>query len=287
MIPTAFLLLYRSGFRAGGQNGLFHELGYEGDDVSSIGHTQRKSMLYRTKVEYGDWAMNHVQGCAHGCLYPCYAFLMARRFGRTKTYEEWMHPRLVDNTLELLEKELPKYRDEIRQVQLCFTTDPFMEGYPEVADLSLKAIDLINGYDIPCVILTKGVLPDTLKTKRKANQYGITCVSLSESFREQMEPGAAPISKRIEALEVLHDAGCRTWVSIEPYPTPNVLEQELVPILERVSFANRIVFGRTHYDKKTGSYTEVENFYHEAAAVVGDFCGKHGIECRIKRGTIN
>lgn len=46
-------------------------------------------MLYQTKVKYGDWAMNHVQGCAHGCNYPCYAFLMACRFDHAKTYEDW------------------------------------------------------------------------------------------------------------------------------------------------------------------------------------------------------
>ena len=86
-------------------------------------------MLYKTDVEYGDYTMNHVQGCSHGCLYPCYAFMMAKRFGRVKTYEEWCEPILVENTLELLEKEIPKLKHKIKNVQLCFMTDPFMYGY--------------------------------------------------------------------------------------------------------------------------------------------------------------
>lgn len=45
------------------------------------GYVTRKSMLYVTGVEYGDYTMNHVLGCAHGCKYPCYAFLLKRRFG--------------------------------------------------------------------------------------------------------------------------------------------------------------------------------------------------------------
>ena len=45
------------------------------------GYIQRKTMLYETGVEYGDYTMNHVLGCAHGCLYPCYAFLQKKRFG--------------------------------------------------------------------------------------------------------------------------------------------------------------------------------------------------------------
>ncbi len=37
----------------------------------------RKSLLYKTNVEYGDYCINHVLGCSHGCLYPCYAFLLS------------------------------------------------------------------------------------------------------------------------------------------------------------------------------------------------------------------
>lgn len=253
--------------------------------MEPLGHITRKSMLYQTKVEYGDWAMNHVQGCAHGCQYPCYAFLMAKRFGRVKTYEEWLRPSIVDNTLGLLRKELPKHRDEIERVQLCFTTDPFMTGYPEVGEMSVESMKLINSFGIPCVVLTKGVLPASLAELSKANTYGTTLVSLDEGFRERMEPGAATIADRLVALRELHDAGCKTWVSIEPYPTPNVLEQELQPILEAVSFVNRIVFGRVHYDRRTSSYEDLDAFYHDAAAQVRRFCDEHGISCHIKTGT--
>ena len=83
---------------------------------------ERKSMLYQTGVEYGDYTMNHVQGCAHGCKYPCYAFLMKKRFGQIKDYESWLEPVLVSNTLELLDKEIPRLRDRIQSVQLCFMT---------------------------------------------------------------------------------------------------------------------------------------------------------------------
>lgn len=250
-----------------------------------LGHITRKSMLYQTKVEYGDWAMNHVQGCAHGCRYPCYAFLMAKRFGRVKAYEEWLRPSIVDNTLDLLRKELPKHKDEIKRVQLCFTTDPFMTGYPEVGEMSIEAIKLINSFRIPCTVLTKGVLPASLAELSDTNAYGITLVFLDEAFRERMEPGAASLAERLTALKALHDAGCRTWVSMEPYPTPNVCEQKLRPILEAVSFVDRIVFGRAHYDRRTSAYKDLDTFYHDAAAQVRGFCDEHGISCHIKTGT--
>jgi hypothetical protein len=39
----------------------------------------------------------------------------------------------------------------------------------------------------------------------------------------------------------LHDAGCKTWVSIEPYPTPNFIEQDLNDILCAISFCDKII----------------------------------------------
>ena len=74
----------------------------------------RKSLIYKTGVEYGDYTLNHVQGCSHGCKYPCYAFMMARRFGKVKSYDEWVQPEIVENTMELLEKELPRFKNIIK-----------------------------------------------------------------------------------------------------------------------------------------------------------------------------
>lgn len=69
---------------------------------------RRKTLIYKTDVEYGDYTINHVLGCSHGCMYPCYAYLMKKRFGNVKSYEDWCEPALVENTLELLDEEIPK-----------------------------------------------------------------------------------------------------------------------------------------------------------------------------------
>lgn len=246
----------------------------------------RKSMLYKTGVEYGDYTMNHVLGCFHGCKYPCYAFLMAKRFGNVKTYEEWCEPKLVSNTLELLDIEIPKLKDKIKSVQLCFTTDPFMENYPEVKEMSLKAIKKLNDSNIQCNVLTKGKLPICLKNYSKANEYGITLVSLSEKYRNEYEPNSISYKKRIEALKKLHEAGCKTWVSIEPYPTPNIINQNVIEILNVISFVDKIIFGRTHYNKTISEYKGYKDFYNSESEKVIEFCKKNGILYHIKDGTI-
>lgn len=246
----------------------------------------RKTMLYQTGVEYGDYTMNHAQGCAHGCKFPCYAFLMKKRFGQIKDYEEWIEPCLVSNTLELLDREIPRLRDKIQSVQLCFTTDPFMNGYPEVGAMSIAAIRKLNNAGIRCTTLTKGILPLELAQLSPENEHGITLISLDESYREKMEPGAAPYADRLAALRALHDAGCRTWVSIEPYPTPNLIEQDLQNILDAVRFVDKIIFGRTNYCKEVSAYKQHKSFYNRLAAQVTEFCEQHGIQYHIKEKTI-
>ena len=154
----------------------------------------RKSLLYKSGVEYADYCINHVEGCAHGCKFPCYALLMGKRTGRVKTYEDWCKPKIVKDALELLEKEIPKHKKNIKFVELCFSTDPFMVGYKEVEDMTLKIIKKLNSNRIKCSILTKGIYPkELINTKEYSdkNYYGITLVSLDNNFKEQFEPNSA------------------------------------------------------------------------------------------------
>jgi DNA repair photolyase len=211
---------------------------------------------------------------------------MARRFGRVRDYDEWCRPRLVSNTLELLDAEIPRLRNRIRNVQLCFATDPFMYGYDDVREMSLAAIRMLNDAGIPCVVLSKGLLPPALADQPRGNALGITLVSLDEEYRAEAEPGAAPYTERVAALRRLHEAGHATWVSMEPYPSPNVVEQDIMDVLESVSFVNRMVFGRTNYSRLASSYPNVKDWYAIQAHLVMDWCAHRGIECYVKKGTL-
>lgn len=251
----------------------------------------RKSMLYKSDVEYADYSANYVLGCAHGCTFPCYAFNLKKRTGDVKTYEEWIDPKIVSNTLELLDKELPKLKHKIKEgVHLCFSTDPFMVGYPEVTALTLDVLTKLNSYGVRAQTLTKGVTSSKLTDVERYgedNFYGITLVSLDETFRQRWEPFSAPYTDRIAAIKELHDAGLKTWVSIEPYPTPNIVEQELINILDAVGFVDRIVFGKWNYNPISSkkAFKDAKGFYADAAFDVTDYCDASGKEVHIKEGT--
>lgn len=246
----------------------------------------RKTLIYKTGVEYGDYTINHAQGCSHGCKYPCYAMMMAKRFGKAKTYEEWCEPKIVENALQILDKEIPKLKDKINSVHLCFSTDPFMYKYDEIGTMSVEIIRCLNAAGIACTALTKGILPKTLAILSKNNEYGITLISLNENFRREMEPNSAPYLERIMSLRQLHDAGCKTWVSIEPYPTPNFIEQDFSKILDAISFVDKIIFGRLNYNSKVSAYKDYKAFFNKLSQEVIDFCTKRNKQYHIKNGTM-
>jgi DNA repair photolyase len=247
----------------------------------------RKTLLYKTGVEYGDYTINHIQGCSHGCKYPCYAMLMARRFGRVKSYEDWCKPKIVENALLLLDDEIPKLKDVIKSVHLCFTTDPFMTGYEEVSELSLKIINKLNRSGIKVTTLTKGLYPSAIWENgfSPLNEYGVTLVSVKEEHRNKYEPHTATYEERIEVLRRIHNAGLKTWVSIEPYPTPNIIQQDLLGLLKKISFVDRIIFGKLNYSKDVGQYPYKEGFYNKCSRDVISFCKTHEISLHIKNGT--
>lgn len=180
----------------------------------------RKTMLYKSNVEFEDYSMNYVLGCSHGCNYPCYARLVKK-----VNSQDWIKPKIVSNTLELLDKEIPRLKEKIKQVHLCFSTDPFMYKQSGVVDLSLKVIEKLISNDINIKVLSKGLLPSELidiekrynKEPKTPNQYGISLVSVNESFRGEFEPYSAPYTDRIESLRRLSESDIYTYIYMEPF----------------------------------------------------------------------
>ena len=247
---------------------------------------KRKSLLYPSKIEFeeGVWVLNHVEGCSHGCKYPCYAQLIKR-----KDYDTWIKPKLVENTLELLDKEIPKYKDKIKMVHLCFSTDPFMYNQPEVENLTLRIIDKLMDNNIPFKTLTKGIMPVYALDSYEAyydyeikNHYGISLVSLNEDFRLKYEPYTAPYEERIESLSYLDDCDLYTYVYMEPFSPEITSFEEFKIMLDKIRFVKKIYFGSWQYNKKYSNKTEFQKYIK----YIYDFCNERSIELYIKKEII-
>jgi DNA repair photolyase len=202
---------------------------------------------------------------------------MMQRFGKVATYEEWCRPQLVANALQLAQKELPRLRDKAHYVHLSFATDAFMYLHPEVVTLTLQLMHLINSYDIPVHTLTKGVIPEEALQLSHHNQFGITLVSVDEGFRTRYEPGTAPYPDRIAGLRRAHDLGFHCFVNIEPYPPPNIWQQDVLRVLEAVDFVDEVRLGQLNYNDIVKQYPGWRAFYRQTGVTARDWCAAHGI----------
>ena len=67
---------------------------------------------------------------------------------------------------------------------------------------------------------------------------------------------------------------------------PNIIEQNLAEILDSVSFVDKIIFGRMHYNKEVTAYKEHKKFFNDSAQQVIEFCNDNNIDYHIKKGTL-
>ena len=128
-------------------------------------------------------------------------------------------------------------------------------------------------------------------------------------------------AERIANLKSLHDASCKTWVSMEPFPAltyaghierysyedsdypDNVVSQGrsdftswlsrradsnehvmLVDCLNAIKFTDKIVFGRWNYNNNMPcDVNSPDQWYERAEQIVRDFCIENNIEYIIKK----
>ena len=72
---------------------------------------------------------------------------------------------------------------------------------------------------------------------------------------------------------------------MEPYPTPNLVKQDLNKILNEIKFVNKIVFGKLNYSVKSSQFKGNAEFYEDCANTIKNFCKKEDIQYHIKYGT--
>jgi DNA repair photolyase len=167
--------------------------------------------------EYSKYAVSFFCGCSCGCHY-CY-----NKTGRFKSTLGGNVPTLKkcfeDEThaLKVFEKELKQNLPELQKHGLffSFTTDPML---PEAKTLTLHALYKCLKWDVPVKILTKCTawMNDIEYKQYLYLQSDIISFGFTLTGHDELEPNASSNKERIEAMLKLHDAGFKTWASIEP-----------------------------------------------------------------------
>lgn len=164
--------------------------------------------------EYGDYAINIYTGCPHRCYY-CFAPSVLRK--DKETFHSCIEPR--KGIVEAVKRQLDNKQITGALIHLCFTCDPYPNGYDSTATREIiKAIKQTGNH---VQILTKNGVDargdfDLLDGE---DWFGVTWCGYPSGalFKAQdAEPGAGTEAERLSALDMAHKRGIKTWMSIEP-----------------------------------------------------------------------
>jgi len=212
--------------------------------IPKINEVIAKTIFTKSGLPASDWVINPYNGCLFGCSY-CYAAQIAR----------WKHPgeewgTYLDvkmNAPELLKKELTaleKRRNSKNFGSVFFSsvTDPYV-GLEAKYTLTRLCLEVLAdfGYEGTINIQTKSPLVtrdiDVLK-QLKDVAVGGTVTTLDDTVSRFFEGIAPPVTKRIEALKMLHENGIPTYAFVGPIlPTVLSNEKQIVEILDALEDA--------------------------------------------------
>jgi len=165
--------------------------------------------------EYAKWACNFYTGCSNDCEYCyCKRGVMAHTWSDTPKLKACFKDEY--HAIEVFLKELKENIIELYKYGLffTFTSDPFL---PKTILLNSQAVEYAITFEVPVTVLTKctGTIKSFLEYhKDKHKQY--ISFGFTLTGHDELEPNASTNAERIEAMRKLHDAGFKTWASVEP-----------------------------------------------------------------------
>lgn len=223
--------------------------------------------IYQPKgkaAEYSKWACNFYVGCSNGCTYCyCKKGLLATHMGHDKPI---LKKCFKDEThaLEIFKKELLLNKEDLQRQGLLFSfiTDPMLW---ETKGLTFGAVRICQFHNIPVQILTKRASMAFSGAIFRAFDRDRIAIGFTLTGHDALEPGASSNEERIQAMKSLHEAGYKTWASIEPIID---FESSFEMIQETLGFCDLYKIGIMSggkYDRD-----EVLNFVASVYTLVGN-----------------
>ena len=239
---------------------------------------QAKTILSVSKVY--DYVINPYTGCQHGCTY-CYARFMKRFTGHKEPWGEFVDVKI--NASDLLQVEIKrKKRGRVWISGVCDPYQPLEAKYK----LSRRCLEILEKHNWPVVVQTRSPLIlrdiDILK-EAKDFEVGFSVTTMDDGIRKLFESSAPPIKDRLNALDVLHRAGIRTYAMIAPMlPGAESLAEALggkfdYIIVDRMNYNHADwVYWKYGLDSKL-----TDNFFYRTGRELASACRGLGIECRV------
>lgn len=186
-----------------------------------------KSILQKSQLPESSYCLNPYVGCTHRCHY-CYARFMRRFTGHSE--EAW--GTFVDvkvNGPEVLARQLERTRiaGSVLLGSVCDAYQPVEKRY----SITRACIEQLVKHGVSFSVLTKSDLVlrdmDLLIKGGDKISVGISLALLDDKHRKCFEPGAASVSKRLNALKELHNNGIKTYLFVGPV-LPHITDVEAI-----------------------------------------------------------
>lgn len=197
----------------------------------AISEVNSKSMLTKSKLPDADYVINPYVGCPHKCIY-CYAEFMKRFTHHSEPWGDFVDVKHCDRAINI--KTI-----QSKSVLIGSVTDAY-NGFERKYEKTREILKTLEDTEAFVDILTKSSLVcrdiDILKNIKNV-RVGISICTLDDELRKKLEPRAASISKRLEALKKLSEAGIEVYAFVGPiFPELTLIQDIVNEIGETVDF---------------------------------------------------
>jgi DNA repair photolyase len=181
------------------------------------------------------WSVNPYRGCFHACIY-CYARPSHQHlgFGAGADFERRIVAKV--NAPQVLEAQFQSRAWQGETVTFSGITDCYQPLEAHYG-LTRACLQVCARFQNPVNIITKGALirrdVDVLcDLQRRARvQVFISVPMVDAALARQVEPGASPPARRLEAIRFLAEAGLDVGVAVAPV-IPGLTDAQVVDVLE-------------------------------------------------------
>jgi len=181
----------------------------------AINEIEVKSVLQKSNLPDADYCINPYTGCIHSCIY-CYARFMRRFTGHiNEKWGEFLDVKI--NAPDILRNELK--RKKIKKLVFLGSVTDIYQPAEKKYGITREILQILQEHEVSIAFQTKSdiVLRDLdILKKFSTCDVGFTIITMDENVKKAFEPYSSPISKRMNALKILHSEGIGTYVFIGP-----------------------------------------------------------------------
>lgn len=204
--------------------------------------THPKTLI--NKVESPDvrmeYSMNPYQGCEHGCVY-CYARNTHPYWGFSAGLDFETKILVKREAPQILAKKLASHKWIPAPIMLSGNTDCYQPAEAKFK-LTRQILEVVDRFNHPVGIITKSALIlrdiDILKrlAEKKLVTVAISINTVTESTRRMLEPRTASVTRRLQVIKELSDAGIYVHAMLGPI-IPGLTDHEIMNVVEAVTNA--------------------------------------------------